>query len=347
MSDEERERWDDRHAGAGPVEPAPPEALAAAGSATPPAGVAHVLDVACGTGAQALWAAGHGLAVDALDVSPVAIDRLREEAAARGLDGFVTARVVDLDDGLPTELRESYDLIVCQRFRAPWLWPRLVGLLAPGGLLAVSELSEVGHAGEAGPFRTPAGELAARVRDAGLEVVTETEGDGRALAVARRPHTPVHPRVAAAVARWGITAEVVPCDPDAADTADFCARYGYAAEDSANTIVVVGKAADPVHAACVVLATTRLAVNSVVRRRLGVRKASFAPAEVTLALTGMDIGGVTAVGLPDALPLWVDAAVMQRERIVLGGGNRTCKLIAAPGELLRVPGVEVVEGLAG
>jgi prolyl-tRNA editing enzyme YbaK/EbsC (Cys-tRNA(Pro) deacylase) len=156
----------------------------------------------------------------------------------------------------------------------------------------------------------------------------------------------LHPLVAEAVVNLGISADVVACDPTAADTADFCARYGYSMEDSANTIVVVGKAAEPVYAACVVLATTKLAVNSVVRKRLGTKKASFASGEATNELTDMEIGGVTAVGLPVSVPLWVDAAVMERERIILGGGNRSSKLVAAPAELLKVPGVEVVEGLA-
>lgn len=144
----------------------------------------------------------------------------------------------------------------------------------------------------------------------------------------------------------GVPYEVIPCDPELADTAAFCAAYGYLPEESANTIVVVGKADPPVYAACVVLATTRLDVNRTVRARLGVRKASFAPAEETRALTGMEIGGVTAFGLPPALPLWVDAAVMQRDRVILGGGSRDCKVIAPPAILLALANVEVVEGLA-
>ena len=139
--------------------------------------------------------------------------------------------------------------------------------------------------------------------------------------------------------------EIIACDPDLADTAAFCEHYGYAMEDSANTIVVMGKADPPVYAACVVLANTRLDVNKVVRKRLGTRKASFAGAEDTKALTGMEIGGVTPVGLPDGLPLWVDARVMERERIVLGGGGRDRKVLAPPA-LLTTLGAEVVEGLA-
>ncbi len=140
--------------------------------------------------------------------------------------------------------------------------------------------------------------------------------------------------------------ELFPCDPALADTAAFCAAYGFAPEDAANTIVVAGKATPPRYAACVVLATHRLDVNHAIRDRLGTRRASFASADETRALTGQEIGGVTAFGLPDGLPIWVDAAVMARERIVLGGGSRSWKVLAPPSILLGLPGVEVVEGLA-
>jgi prolyl-tRNA editing enzyme YbaK/EbsC (Cys-tRNA(Pro) deacylase) len=140
--------------------------------------------------------------------------------------------------------------------------------------------------------------------------------------------------------------ELFPCDPALADTAAFCAAYGFALEDSANTIVVIGKSDPPVYAACVVLATHRLDVNRTVKHRLGTRKASFASPDETRALTGMAIGGVTAFGLPDGLRLWVDAAVMDRDQIVLGGGSRSWKVIAPSSILLTLPNVEVIEGLA-
>jgi prolyl-tRNA editing enzyme YbaK/EbsC (Cys-tRNA(Pro) deacylase) len=140
--------------------------------------------------------------------------------------------------------------------------------------------------------------------------------------------------------------ELFPCDPALADTAAFCAAYGFALADSANTILVVGKSDPPVYAACIVLATHRLDVNRSVRGRLGTRKASFASPEETRDLTGHEIGGVTAFGLPEGLPILVDAAVMERERIVLGGGSRSWKVLAPPSILLTLPGVEVVEGLA-
>ena len=86
--------------------------------------------------------------------------------------------------------------------------------------------------------------------------------------------------------------------------------------------------------------------NRVVKERLGTRKASFASPDETRELTGMEIGGVTAFGLPAGLPLWVDAAVMARERIVLGGGSRNWKVIAPPAILRTLPNVEIVDGLA-
>jgi prolyl-tRNA editing enzyme YbaK/EbsC (Cys-tRNA(Pro) deacylase) len=155
----------------------------------------------------------------------------------------------------------------------------------------------------------------------------------------------IEEQVREAALATGVPFDVVPCDPALADTADFCAAYGYALEDSANCVVVVGKSDPPVFAACVVLATTRLDVNGTVRRRLGTRKASFAsPADVE-ALTGMTIGGVTPVALPAGLPLWVDDLVMTRSRVVLGGGSRESKLIALPA-LLTAIGADVVPELA-
>jgi prolyl-tRNA editing enzyme YbaK/EbsC (Cys-tRNA(Pro) deacylase) len=157
-------------------------------------------------------------------------------------------------------------------------------------------------------------------------------------------HDPDRDALEAALAGHG-EHELFPCDPALADTAAFCAAYGFSPEDSANTIVVVGKGLPPAYAACVVLATHRLDVNRVIRARFG-RKSSFASPEETRALTGHEIGGVTVFGLPPDLPIWVDAAVMTRDRIVVGGGSRRWKVIAPASILLTLPNVEVVEGLA-
>ncbi|MCY3953591.1 MAG: hypothetical protein OXG69_13770 [bacterium] len=144
----------------------------------------------------------------------------------------------------------------------------------------------------------------------------------------------------------GLAYEVVPCDPDLADTANFCAAYGYAPEDSANAIVVIGKSNPPSYVMCLVLSSTRLDVNRVVRKRMGVRRASFASAEQTKELTGMEIGGVTVFGSTTDLPLWVDARVMERPEVIVGGGGRDRKLLVPPATIAGHPDVTVVEDLA-
>jgi prolyl-tRNA editing enzyme YbaK/EbsC (Cys-tRNA(Pro) deacylase) len=154
-------------------------------------------------------------------------------------------------------------------------------------------------------------------------------------------------RLEEALAGLHVPFELFPCDPALADTAAFCDAYGFTPEDAANTIVVVGKGDPRRYAACVVLAPHRLDVNRTVKARLGTRKASFATAEDTRELTGMEIGGVTPFGLPGDVPIWVDAAVMGRARVVLGGGSRAWKVIAPPAILLALPRAEVVPGLAG
>lgn len=138
----------------------------------------------------------------------------------------------------------------------------------------------------------------------------------------------------------------IACDPDFADTAAFCDHYGYPPEMSANTIVVAARKEPGVACACVVLATDRLDVNHTVCGLLGLRKASFASADVTRELTGMLIGGVTPFGLPESLPLYIDSRVMEREAVILGGGSRSLKLQVAPSALAALPAAQVVSGLA-
>lgn len=144
----------------------------------------------------------------------------------------------------------------------------------------------------------------------------------------------------------GLQHELIECDPALADTAAFCAHYGYPENQSANTILVASKKPPGEHAVCVVLAPTRLDVNNRVRKLLGVRKVSFASAEVTAEITGMLLGGVTPFGLPPGLPVWIDARVVEPAWVILGGGSRSLKIKVAPAVLAGLPGAEVVDDLA-
>ena len=144
----------------------------------------------------------------------------------------------------------------------------------------------------------------------------------------------------------GAPYKIVEIDPDYADTARFCERYGYPPERSVNCILVASKTGERRFAACLVQATRRLDVNRTVRRLLGVRKASFAGPDETVEATGMIPGGVTPFALPPTIPVYVDAPVMRLDEIVLGGGGRTTKVEVAPEVLERLPNVAVVDGLA-
>ncbi|MDX3232698.1 YbaK/EbsC family protein [Streptomyces sp. ME19-01-6] len=139
----------------------------------------------------------------------------------------------------------------------------------------------------------------------------------------------------------------VDTDPEKADTAVLVENYGaWLLEQSANCVVVAGKRGGEVTlAACVVLSHTRVDVNGAVRRRLGARKASFAPMETALGETGMEFGGVTPLGLPAGWPVLVDAAVADTPYVLIGSGRRRGKIILPGKALAALPGAELLEGL--
>lgn len=186
-----------------------------------------------------------------------------------------------------------------------------------------------------GRFRGTALDAAPATGSVPPSVVVSAEGDGA-----------IEERVRAHLRESGHEYTEIACDPDFADTTAFCQRYGYPVSMSANTIVVAARKEPGVACACVVLATDRLDVNHTVCSLLEVRKASFAPAEMTRELTGMLIGGVTPFGLPADLPLYIDSRVMAQEQVIVGGGSRSLKLQVAPAALATLPGATIVTGLA-
>jgi prolyl-tRNA editing enzyme YbaK/EbsC (Cys-tRNA(Pro) deacylase) len=140
---------------------------------------------------------------------------------------------------------------------------------------------------------------------------------------------------------------VAEIDPDLADTAAFCERYGVGLSESANCVVVTGRRdGESRYAACVVLATARADVNGVVRRQLDVRKASFAAMEAAVEQTAMEYGGITPIGLPARWPVFVDAAAAAAAQVVVGSGIRRSKLTLPGPALARLPGAVIIDGLA-
>lgn len=180
VGEADRIRWDERYSRRGPAGAdavGPPPVFAASADEFPTTG--RALELACGQGALAVWLAARGLTVQGVDISPVAIAQARDLAQRCGVADRCRFEVADLDHGLPAGPR--VDVLVCHRFRDRRLDTAIVERLAPGGLLAITALSEVG--GTPGPFRVAAGELPAAFGD--LEVITAGEGGGQAWLVAR------------------------------------------------------------------------------------------------------------------------------------------------------------------
>jgi prolyl-tRNA editing enzyme YbaK/EbsC (Cys-tRNA(Pro) deacylase) len=155
----------------------------------------------------------------------------------------------------------------------------------------------------------------------------------------------IEARVRDAIDRYEIAYEVMPCDPDFADTAAFCEKYGVPPDHSANTILIATRKEPKRFALCVALATTRLDVNRTVRKLMGGPKISFASAEDTVRVTGMMLGGVTPFHLPAGLPVYVDSQVMKPDYVVLGGGSRSTKIRISPEVFRLIPNTTIVDGL--
>jgi prolyl-tRNA editing enzyme YbaK/EbsC (Cys-tRNA(Pro) deacylase) len=155
----------------------------------------------------------------------------------------------------------------------------------------------------------------------------------------------IEARVFSALEGFGLPYEVIEIDPAFADTAAFCEKYGFPPEQSANTIIVGTKKEPKQYSASVVRATARLDVNHCVKQLMGNARVSFAPAEETAALTGMMIGGVTALALPAGIPVFIDPGLMSLDYIILGGGSRSTKIKVSPKVLERIPGAKVIEEL--
>jgi tellurite methyltransferase len=185
LADQDREKWDQRYAAGAYADRTHPSAILLQWVPGLPAGDA--LDIACGAGRNALYMAGRGFRVDALDVSAEALARGAAAAADRGLE--VNWVQQDLDAGLP--LAGPYDLIVMIRYVNESLLGTLPALLRPGGMLIVEEhlATEEAVVGPKDPrFRVLPGALRAAVPDLEVLEATDTvtdDPDGRKVALAR------------------------------------------------------------------------------------------------------------------------------------------------------------------
>ncbi len=133
------------------------------------------LDVAMGTGRNALFLASLGYEVTGIDVSGVAVARCRDEASRRGLS--IEAVQADLES---YELSQAaYDIVIDFYYLQRDLAPRLEAALRPGGVLVfesfTTEQRRFGWGPQQEAFLLRPGEL--RSLFPGLEVLAYREGE--------------------------------------------------------------------------------------------------------------------------------------------------------------------------
>ena len=135
--------------------------------------------------------------------------------------------------------------------------------------------------------------------------------------------------------------EIFECEDAFSDTQSFCDHYGYKIEDSCNAILIKSKKPKQFYALFCVLGIDRLDVNHKGKAVLSSKKLSFASREEAEEITGQIYGGISPLGLPKDIKIYVDKNVMDRENVFIGGGNRVSKFFLSPETLVDLTNASV------
>ena len=137
--------------------------------------------------------------------------------------------------------------------------------------------------------------------------------------------------------------EIFECKDEFSDTQSFCDHYGYKIEDSCNGILIKSKKPEQFYALFCVLGVDRLDVNHKGKAVLSSKKLSFASREEAEEITGQIYGGISPLGLPKDIKIYVDKNVMSRDKVFIGGGNRVSKFFLSPETLVNLTNASVEE----
>lgn len=143
----------------------------------------------------------------------------------------------------------------------------------------------------------------------------------------------------------GISASVLVAaiDPAVADTEAFCKKYSVDPHIAANCLVLEARRSDKIwYVACVVGANKSVDVNGIVRKYVNARRVSFAPMETAVALSGMEYGSITPIGLPVDWSVLVDESLLEHEFAIVGGGFRHSKIAVETRVFTEIPNVEIL-----
>ncbi len=137
--------------------------------------------------------------------------------------------------------------------------------------------------------------------------------------------------------------EIYECKDEFSDTQNFCDHYGFDIEDSCNAILIKAKKPKEFYAMFCVLGSTRLDVNQKAKIAMGAKRVSFASREEAELVTNQIYGGISPLGLPDNMKIFVDQNVMNREKLFIGAGNRVSKFFLSPKLLVELTNAKVLD----
>ena len=130
--------------------------------------------------------------------------------------------------------------------------------------------------------------------------------------------------------------EVFECKDEFSDTQSFCDHYGHKIEDSCNAILIKSKKPNEFYSLFCVLGSTRLDVNHKAKKVMDSKKVSFASKEEAEEVTKQIYGGISPLGLPQEINIFIDENVLRREKIFIGAGNRVSKFFLTPNSLIEL-----------
>ena len=137
--------------------------------------------------------------------------------------------------------------------------------------------------------------------------------------------------------------EIFECKDEFSDTQNFCDHCEFDIEDSCNAILIKAKKPEEFYAMFCVLGSNRLDVNHKAKEAMGAKRVSFASREEAEAVTGQIYGGISPLGLPENIKVYMDKNVTDREKLFIGAGNRVSKFFLSPETLINLSSAKVLD----
>ena len=137
--------------------------------------------------------------------------------------------------------------------------------------------------------------------------------------------------------------EIFECLDEFSDTENFCHHYGFDIEDSCNAILIKAKKPEEFYAMFCLLGANRLDVNHKAKEAMSAKRVSFASRDEAELVTKQIYGGISPLGLPENIKVFIDKNVIEREKLFIGAGNRVSKFFLSPETLIKLSNAEVLD----